>query len=168
MKHLTARGCAAALCIVHVLLAANAEASRTACATREEQIGLNMQAMQSELMVAALTCNKKADYNRFVNINRNSISGAGTSMRQYFRRVYSEQANGRINAFVTSLANRTSEVSLNIELSEYCQKASQVFAMLNRSRRDPIELSRYFGHLHAIRSCEEGEYADYSMDQYRY
>lgn len=122
------------------------------CASRQERVALDVRAMQSELMVAALSCNKNAEYNRIVSMHRDRLAGAGKDMQRYFGRVYAERANANMNAFVTDLANKTSNISLNIELHQYCQKANYVFNMLLNGQ-DPFQLARYFSHLHNVKTC---------------
>ncbi|MET0155232.1 MAG: hypothetical protein ABW189_03895 [Rickettsiales bacterium] len=122
------------------------------CANPQERAALDIRAMQSELMVAALSCHKNAEYNRIVAMHKDRLAMAGREMREYFGRVYAEKANATMNAFVTDLANKTSNISLGVDIDQYCQKAGYVFNML-LSGQDPTRLAPYFSHLHDVKTC---------------
>jgi hypothetical protein len=123
------------------------------CASPEERRAFDVRAMQSELMVAALSCNKNEEYNRFVSMYKNDLIGAGKGVKGYFTRVYAAKANATMNAFITDLANTTSGVSLGVDLRQYCQKAGYVFNML-LGGRDPFAVAGYFSHLHKMQTCD--------------
>jgi hypothetical protein len=72
------------------------------CASVEEANAFQLRALQSQLMVAALSCNQQTAYNTFVEKFRPTLASAGRTMQGYYTRNGGEAA---MNRFVTSLAN---------------------------------------------------------------
>lgn len=146
----------AAACVLTLLSGGvEARAETRQCATAEERAALDFKAMQSELMVAALTCGKQAEYNRFVTGRQSVMPDNGRHIKAYFSRVYRENASASLNSFVTALANFSSQVSLNVNRDDYCRKAGTMFRLLQNGA-DAGKMSRFFSHLHRIQTCGRG------------
>jgi len=92
------------------------------CIDGRDANALKAASLQQELMVAALTCNDIALYNRFVISYRTQLQQSDETLQSYFRR------GGTIadyHAYKTRLANQSSLDSLHDPL--YCQKANTAF-----------------------------------------
>ncbi|MCW8836674.1 MAG: hypothetical protein OQJ99_09960 [Rhodospirillales bacterium] len=109
-----------------LLLGATGQAA-AACATPAERLALNARVLQSELMVAALSCGKNADYNAFVKKFQPQLVERGKSLRQFFVRLYGAKGETRLNAFVTRMANEASVRSLR-QGGGYCDQAGALFS----------------------------------------
>lgn len=129
-----------------------AAANRSQCATVAEKQAFDMRAMQSDLMVAALSCNKRDVYNRFMTSYGVSLKDNSRTLRGYFQRVSAGNVESQMNKFVTQLANTSSEYSLDMQRSEYCKNAGIVFNML-LSGANPQRISRHFAPLHNVAVC---------------
>jgi hypothetical protein len=105
-------------------LAAWSPASAT-CAREPEVTAFNMRALQSRLMVTALTCDMYDQYNSFVLRNRAALDGSRRTLVSYFGR-----AGGGERAFSnydTELANVQSTDSTR-RGSLFCSDMRPVFA----------------------------------------
>lgn len=98
----------------------------TACATPKDLAALNARVLQTELMVAALTCGEKARYNAFVMSFKSVLGDHGHSLRALFTRVHGSGGKRKLNGFVTKLANDASQGSLSVP-GGYCTMASDLF-----------------------------------------
>jgi hypothetical protein len=98
----------------------------TACATPKDLAALNARVLQTELMVAALTCGEKARYNAFVMSFKGVLGKHGRSLRALFTRVHGSGGKRQLNGFVTKLANDASQGSLAVP-GGYCTTASALF-----------------------------------------
>jgi len=97
----------------------------------KERASLEMRLMQSELMVAALSCSSADRYNAFVTRYKTELVDYGKTMQKLFKRVHGGNAFKQINAFVTRVAN---EASLKMaQNSHFCEDASRTFQALLQS-----------------------------------
>lgn len=139
---------AAALCA--------APAAEAACARPAELGGLQARVLQTELMVAALSCGEADRYNAFVKRFRDELVDESKHMQRFFARMYGGGAKRELNSFVTALANNSSQRSLN-EAATFCPQAA---ALLDEALRlDPKQLRRFaaqqsFADSHGFESCE--------------
>jgi hypothetical protein len=109
-----------ALAVPAVVSAANA------CAMPKDLAALNARVLQTELMVAALTCGEKARYNAFVMSFKGVLGKHGRELRGLFDRVHGAAGSRELNGFVTKLANDASQESLAASQG-YCTGASALF-----------------------------------------
>ena len=82
---------------------------------------LRTRVVQTELMVAALTCQQHALYNDFVQKFRGQLAAQGNVLVSYFARSYGAEGTPELDRFVTRLANTVSQDSLHVE--NYCRVA---------------------------------------------
>ncbi len=154
-RHKTARlRVGAALLASGVLMAGVAEAA-TICAPPAAQTALQSRVLQTRLMVAALSCGQRGDYNDFVNRYQNELIIHGKALREFFRHSYGSRAKKRLNRFVTSLANEASAVSLEMG-TDYCAQSGKLFAEL--SGRDTRTFAQFaanqpFADDHGVEAC---------------
>lgn len=109
------------------------------CANASEISAINMRVLQSDLMVAALACNQKESYNQFVKKFKTELVSRSDSMQHYFQRVHGGKAANQLNRFVTSLANDSSQTSLNANEADFCRAASALFSQVMAAK--PAELT---------------------------
>ena len=102
-----------------------------ACAEPEETTALLVRALQSRLMVSALVCDTRAQYNAFVTRYRPALQHNGAVLISYFGRSYGGEATPRLNRFVTALANDAS-VDSNADRAAFCDGAETTLAELDR------------------------------------
>ena len=103
-----------------VLGALAGSAGAVICADRVERESLNVRQLQTQLMVAALSCNQRSDYNDFVRRFRPALADHSGVMKGYFRRIYGSRSAHEINAYVTRLANEASALSIADRMA-YCR-----------------------------------------------
>lgn len=83
---------------------------------------MHVRALQSDLMVAALSCQARDRYNTVVTRLRAPLTQHGAALRQYFQRLHGSAHHPKLNTFVTALANDASTRSLQ-ERDTFCQRA---------------------------------------------
>ncbi len=99
------------------------------CPAPAEQNSLTVRALQAKLMVAALSCSARDDYNAFVRRYEPLLANHAISLRSWFRKKYGGSQNREINRFVTLLANDASMQSIR-DRSEFCAGSHAAFSAL--------------------------------------
>ncbi len=143
-----------------LLLVGFADASAVAttterCASSTELDALTARALQTDLMVAALACDRRDDYNAFVRRYREALAAHGGNLRAYFARQYGRAGEAAMNRFVTKLANEASSAS-NANRALYCRSAGMMYeglagadmATLEAVIRNPLLAVR-----HGVAAC---------------
>lgn len=126
------------------------------CASKAEHASMNMRALQSELMVAALACGQRDSYNYFVRTGADNLARHGRALKAYFSRHYGDGGEYQLNKFVTQMANQASRISLNQPDSTYCREAAQLFSDVRSSSASEVAMmanQRYYT-WHNIASCD--------------
>ncbi len=131
------RGALAALGLT-LPLAAPVQAAN--CAGPAEEAAVYVRVLQSDLMVAALTCNARHHYNAFATRFQPELIRHGQALNGFFSRLYGARAEQKLNGFVTYLANDASMRSLAIG-GDYCRRANAVFDTV--LALDPSELGAF-------------------------
>src|SRR6188508_3349280 len=85
------------------LALAGASASAMECATADEVEAFKLRHLQSQLMLAGLSCNQREAYNTFVLAFRPQLATAGGSLIRYFERTGGGAT--ALNRHVTEIAN---------------------------------------------------------------
>jgi hypothetical protein len=100
-----------------------------------------VRALQSRLMIAALSCNARADYNRFVKRYRSHLAYHGAALRKSFRKKYGKSYRRALNKFITEMANGASQASIN-DRAGFCAESRAIFASLRATpnHRAPLTL----------------------------
>jgi len=104
------------------------------CPVPAEQNSLAVRALQAKLMVAALSCSSKSDYNRFVRLYTPHLANHAGSLRSWFRKLHGKGYRSEINRFVTLLANDASMRSIG-DRGAFCTKSQQAFSALLQASR---------------------------------
>ena len=84
-----------------------------------------MRMFLSDLVVAALSCNARNQYNRLVSLHQDELVQGGKALRALFNRLHKSKATRELDRFVTHLTNRASKQRLSTP--GYCQTMSKVF-----------------------------------------
>jgi hypothetical protein len=131
----------AAVLIAMPAMAQNAPrpaASNQRCATPAERSALDIRALQSQLMVVAITCAKHDDYNRFVTQNRTVLGAAYNDVQRHFRRLHGGGGQRELDAYITNTANGHSQVGIS-QGSLFCTNQAPLFpAALAANGRDAL------------------------------
>lgn len=122
------KSCALFLAIIFISTSAMAYP----CAKHEEIEAIRIRALQTELMMAGLSCNGKKHYNRFVKQNRTELKSYAKSLRGYFERNFSGNAETEMDQFITKLANDSSKRSLKNGAKSFCSDANTLFKAVSK------------------------------------
>lgn len=91
----------------------------------------HVRALQTELMVAALSCQARAHYNDFAVKFQGVLVKHGRALKSRFHQTHGKsKGEKKLNAYVTALANKTSSRSIS-EGDKYCARAMTTFAQLS-------------------------------------
>ena len=122
------------------------------CASPGDAVALKTAGLQQQLMVAALTCNDIALYNRFVISYRAQLQQSDQTLQTYFRH---EGGIADYHAYKTHLANQSSLDSLHDP--DYCAKANVSFQEAldsGKSRLAEIVADRAIPEYEGVATCE--------------
>lgn len=97
-----------------------------ACVQPAERSAFEIRALQSQLMVTALTCSRDADYNAFVTKFRRELGSAYSSIETHFRRTGGGNFARARDGFITQLANDHSQDGLR-QGTAFCPNAVALF-----------------------------------------
>jgi aromatic ring hydroxylase len=97
------------------------------CAQPNEMQAIRIRALQTELMMAGLSCNGRKHYSHFVNNYKSELKQYANAMRSYFKRAYGNSGETKMNQFVTQLANESSTRSIKRGAEEFCDNAREWF-----------------------------------------
>lgn len=122
----------AAALLVAGLSDANAAAKSRICATTKDLRALNLRVLQTELMVAALSCEEHARYNSFITNYRSLLLERSRELQSFFNRTYGKGGTQQLNQFITRIANDASRQSQE-RGDEYCTFASSLFEQVINS-----------------------------------
>jgi hypothetical protein len=111
---------------------AKATAKPRVCATTKDLRALNVRVLQTELMVAALSCEEHARYNSFITNYRTLLLERSRELQSFFNRTYGSGGTKQLNQFITRIANDASRQSQE-RGDEYCSFASGLFEQVINS-----------------------------------
>lgn len=98
-----------------------------------ETAAVNARLLQTEMMVAALACDLRPQYNRAVRTFEKELVGHGKVLRRMFRRSHGAAAQRHLDKYITRLANEASARS-NYDRATYCRTAASLFGDVLASR----------------------------------
>lgn len=91
----------------------------------------HVRALQTELMIAALSCEARASYNDFATKFQGVLIKHGRTLKSRFYQTHGKaKGEKKLNAYVTALANKTSSRQIS-EGDKYCARAMTTFAQLS-------------------------------------
>ena len=119
---------------------------------------LNARVLQTELMVAALSCNERSRYNAFVVRYKPELATLGGDLKQLFSVSLGKQAKSSLNAFVTKLANQASQRQVT-QGSAFCTRAAGLFDRLLGQPSSVAAVARdsELAGLHGVAPCGGSE-----------
>ncbi len=121
-------------CMVATVFAASFSVSGIAQAclstvAPKHTLALSVRTLQSDMMVAALSCNERDHYNAFAIRFRPEIQKQGGALKSYFKSLHGQNATREINAYVTDLANYAA-VRHAENRKSFCGGAASAFTAL--------------------------------------
>ncbi len=117
--------------LVSLNLLATAAAQAAPCTTPAEWAALRSAAVQQELMVAGLTCQAIASYNRFVIAYRGELQASDADLKAYFIKRNGARGEAAYDTFKTKLANLSSLSEIS-NASGFCTAMRAAFAEVGR------------------------------------
>lgn len=126
------------------------------CASPRENAALQTRVLQSELMVAALTCGQRDKYNSFVRRFSGELTDQGSRLKSYFSRAHGGRGTSEMNSLVTNLANEASQRAMGYR-GNFCGDFGVLFdSVLNVSppQLTDFAASRPFANSHGVESCQ--------------
>ena len=112
--------------------AAASKAKAKACANDKDMAALNARVVQTELMVAALSCAEAPRYNQFTSSYRQILTDRAGDLKAFFQRTNGSRGVTRMDSLVTQLANDASKQS-QMHADTYCQFAGELFEKVLQS-----------------------------------
>jgi len=96
------------------------------CLQPAERAAFEVRALQSQLMVAALTCSRDGDYNAFVRKFQGDLAASYRGIQGHFRRTAGSGHQRALDSFITTLANEQSQDGIRAG-SHFCPLATPLF-----------------------------------------
>jgi len=117
-------------------------ASAQVCVQPAEKIAFDIRALQSQLVVAALSCGLQDDYNGFVRKYQSDLATAFRNVHGHFRRTSGSRHQQDLDQYITNLANGQSQMSIS-RGSFFCREQAPLFqaAMTATSAADLAQIS---------------------------
>ena len=123
-------------------LALSAPLAAQSCLRAPERDAINVRLLQTELMVAALSCQGSdypSHYNDFVRKFTPELVSHSKALKDFFDRRHSAKSRNELDSFVTRIANMASLRSM--QTSEFCEKSGTlIHEVLTLS---PVDLASY-------------------------
>ncbi|MGG5809948.1 hypothetical protein [Falsiroseomonas sp. CW058] len=98
------------------------------CVQSAERTAFEVRALQSQLMVAALACQRDGDYNAFVRKFQGELAGSYRTIQSHFRRTAGGGAQRELDGFITTLANAQSQDGIR-QGSQFCGTVGPLFQL---------------------------------------
>ena len=114
------------------------------CASPIDQGAFDTAALKSELMVVALTCNARTQYNQFVMQFRPDLAREERALDSWFSRAYGRRARPAPADDITHQANAASPVGLR-RGTLFCSEHASLFPTVLRLR-GPAQLVGFASH----------------------
>lgn len=123
-----------------VMLTPSIAFAQSACLQPAEKTAFDIRALQSQLMVVALTCGQQDDYNAFVNRHQRELAAAFRNVAGHFRRTAGAQHQRQLDQYITNLANGQSQVGI-ARGSFFCREQGGLFQQATAAS-GPAELAQ--------------------------
>jgi hypothetical protein len=112
-------------------IAATGTAVAQSCANAREHAAFQLRALQTHLMVGALSCGMHDRYNAFVTRWQSDLAGAHRNLTGYFNRTFGNRGQRELNEYITSLANAQSQEGIRLG-SSFCGRVGPLFEQVSR------------------------------------
>ncbi len=110
------------------------------CDSPAQRSAFHVRALQTDLMVAALTCQAKPEYNTFATKFQNVLVKNGKELKRHFVEEHGKGGVSKLNSFVTQLANRASAKSVDAR-DGFCEDARRTFVSV--LAMEPVDLEKF-------------------------
>lgn len=116
------------------------------CLTQQEKTAFQVRMLQTELMVATLTCRGMSkhdfskEYGAFVETHRSGLRSHSEVFQSHFKRAYGGSGQTQLDRYVTSLANDYSRASMTGQ-GAFCDQQGALFDKAANVK--PPELTRF-------------------------
>lgn len=117
------------------------------CMRDVEKKAFNVRALQSELMIVALMCERQAEYNIFVQRHQRELTDAYEQITLHFARIHGSDGQQERDEFITELANTQSQDGMRRR--EFCSDA-RTLVTESLYLRDAAEMSRFVSEKNVI------------------
>jgi hypothetical protein len=107
-----------------------------------ELIAIQVRVLQSDLMIAALNCDLRDQYNQIVRLNDKELVTQGRNLKNLFSRRYGAAGERELNRFVTAIANDSSSRAVALG-SDYCVAAQQLMTRVLAAPANGITQASY-------------------------
>lgn len=104
------------------------------CGDESELEAHRIRALQTRLMVAALSCGKQKEYNAFVRSHKSELQEQGRIFKSYFTRTHGSQGENAMNRYVTQLANQFAKQSAKRGVTAFCEEVGDTLASAEDAR----------------------------------
>ena len=118
-------------------LAAYAQTAAPTCKRNADEKSVYVRSLQTNLMVAALTCNDSGPYNDFIHQFQPVLIKDSKQLQAFYTKTQGKAGANELNSFVTQLANDESQRS--IQTAGYCDSANQLFTAVLALQPDQLE-----------------------------
>ncbi|NKE45820.1 hypothetical protein HB662_13600 [Roseomonas frigidaquae] len=146
------------LLLAGAAMAIGGPAIAQSCVQASERTAFELRALQSQLMVAAITCQRDGDYNAFVRKFQGDLGGAYNTIRTHFRRTAGAQGQRALDGYITTLANEQSQDGIR-QGSRFCQNITPLFqaalSQSNASALAEMSMERNVLNPHDAETCTE-------------
>jgi hypothetical protein len=129
------------LLLTAAVLAPCVAGAQQRCSSEGDQATFETQALKTELMVVAMSCQDQAKYNAFMNRFQSAMAQNERELDAYFKRAYGGRAQREHDQYVTNLANAQSRVALN-QGTDFCPRNDALFSEV-MALQNPGQLSQY-------------------------
>jgi hypothetical protein len=132
-----------AACLAASLVATPIGDAFARCVSTKERTAMRVRVMQTELMVAALSCRAvpgrdfTGHYNAFIKMHGERLVTHGQVLQSYFKTRYGADSRRQLDAFITALANDASRRSMNS--TTFCDESVQLFREVDSLDRNGLE-----------------------------
>lgn len=116
-------------------LAISSPLAAQTCLRPAEQDAFSVRALQSQLMVVALSCAQHDQYNAFVIRNQRELGQAYRQVAGHFRRVHGAGGQRQLDQYITTLANAQSQEGIR-QGSHFCRNAAPLFQQALAAKPD--------------------------------
>ena len=144
-----------AAAVIGLALTLPAFANAAPCVASDELPPLQVRMLQTELMVAALTCNQRTDYNSFITRFQPQLSSQGKSLQSFFKQKYGSGSAKALNGFVTRIANESSRRGM-VQRGQFCRNAAGIHTESKKIAPTGLPAfaqTQQFASLHGITPC---------------
>lgn len=114
-------------------VSATGTALAQSCVNAREKAAFDLRALQTHLMVGALSCGMGDRYNAFVTRWQSDLAGAHRNLTGYFNRAYGARGQSQLNEYITSLANAQSQEGIR-QGSHFCGRIAPLFEKVSALR----------------------------------